>query len=165
LYQALHLDISFYKPSATKSLQSYLSHFLPNQSLILVHNTNTTKDDLLSIANCQLPVVNLFFCVCPNANLYIGNPLPDIVLLRQYNAAITIGTDSLASNHQLSVLAEMQTLHRHFPQLEKKELLQWATLNGAQALQLDDVLGSFEPGKKPGVLIVDEDLSQVKRVL
>jgi cytosine/adenosine deaminase-related metal-dependent hydrolase len=63
------------------------------------------------------------------------------------------------------VLAELQTLHRHFPQLEKKELLQWATLNGAQALQLDDVLGSFEPGKKPGVLIVDEGFTQVKRVL
>jgi len=165
LYQALHIDISFYKPGTARSLQSYLSHFLPNQSLILVHNVTTSKEDLEFIASGQLPIANLYFCVCPNANLYIGNPLPDIALLRQYKAAITIGTDSLASNHQLSVLAELQTLHRHFPQIEKKELLQWATLNGAQALQLDDVLGSFEPGKKPGVVVIDEQLTKVNRLL
>jgi len=165
LYQALNIDISFYKPVVIQSLPATLSHFLPNQSLILVHNTNTTEADLLSIAICQLPIANLFFCVCPNANEYIGNPLPDIDLLRKYKASIVVGTDSLASNHQLSVLAELQTISKHFPHLEKSELLQWATLNGARALQLDDVLGSFEPGKKPGVVVIDEDLSKVERLV
>jgi aminodeoxyfutalosine deaminase len=169
LYQALHIDISFYKPAEKGSLPSYLSHFLPNQSLILVHNTITKEEDLLSIAPNsqvdQLPIANLYFCVCPNANLYIGNPLPDLDLLRQYKAAIVVGTDSLASNHRLSVLGELQTIHQHFPHIEKRELLQWATLNGARALQLDDVLGSFELGKKPGVIIVGEDLSTVERLL
>jgi len=165
LYEALHLDISFYKPAQKESLPSYLSHFLPNQSLILVHNTNTNEHDLEYVVSDELPVANLYFCLCPNANLYIGNPLPNIDLLRQYKAAVVVGTDSLASNHQLSILAELQTLQRHFPQIEKVELLQWATLNGARALQLDDVLGSFESGKKPGVLILDESLTRVERLL
>lgn len=169
LYQALNIDISFYKPAARQSLPATLSHFLPNQSLILVHNTNTTRDDLLSIANCELlPMAigtNLFFCVCPNANEYIGNSLPDIDLLQQYKAAIVIGTDSLASNNQLSILAELQTIRRHFPQIATSELLQWATINGARALQLEEVVGSFEPGKKPGVLILDESLSTVERLV
>ncbi|OQP64965.1 hypothetical protein A3860_19655 [Niastella vici] len=165
LYEALHIDISFYKPAKNGSLPSYLSHFLPNQSLILVHNTNTNSHDLEYVASGELPVANLYFCLCPNANLYIGNPLPDIDLLRQYRAVIVVGTDSLASNHQLSILAELQTIHRHFPHIEKVELLQWATLNGAEALQLDNVLGSFEPGKKPGVIVVKEDFSKVERLL
>lgn len=165
LYDALHIDISFYKPANKGSLPSYLSHFLPNQSLILVHNTNTNKHDLEYIAGGELPVANLYFCLCPNANLYIGNPLPNIDLLRQYRATMVVGTDSLASNHQLSILAELQTIHQHFPHIEKVELLQWATLNGAEALQLDDELGSFEPGKKPGVLVISEDLSTVERLL
>ncbi|HUP10864.1 MAG TPA: amidohydrolase family protein [Niastella sp.] len=165
LYQALGIDISFYKPTERRSLAAWLPNFLPTQSLILVHNTNTNKDDLEYIADCQLPVANLFFCVCPNANEYIGNPLPDIDLLRTYNAAIVVGTDSLASNHQLSVLAELQTLRNRFPHLEIKELLQWATLNGARALELEDVVGSFETGKRPGVLVVKEDLSGVERLL
>src|SRR5689334_11948098 len=74
LYQALHIDISFYKPSTARSLPTYLSHFLPTQSLILVHNVTTGKEDLEFIASSQLPIANLFFCICPNANLYIGNP-------------------------------------------------------------------------------------------
>jgi cytosine/adenosine deaminase-related metal-dependent hydrolase len=165
LYEALHIDISFYKPRSVHSLKTYLSHFLPNQSLILVHNVTTDKEDLDYIASGKLPIGNLFFCVCPNANIYIGNPLPDIDLLRQYQAVITVGTDSLASNNQLSILAELQTIRRHFPQIETKELLQWATLNGARALQLHDVIGSFEPGKKPGVLVVNKDLTGVERLL
>jgi len=169
LYQALNIDISFYKPRSTGSLPAYLSHFLPNQSLILVHNTNTNKEDLEFIANGQLvPIAigtNLYFCLCPNANEYIGNPLPNIDLLREYKAAIVIGTDSLASNHQLSVLAELQTIRQHYPHLEKSELLQWATFNGAKALELDDVIGSFDVGKKPGVVIINEDFSKVERLL
>jgi aminodeoxyfutalosine deaminase len=165
LYKALGIDISFYKPTEQQSLAAWLPNFLSAQSLILVHNTNTNKDDLEYIVNCQLPIANLFFCVCPNANEYIGNPLPNIDLLRTYNAAIVVGTDSLASNHQLSVLAELQTLHDHFPHIETKELLQWATSNGAKALELDDVVGSFETGKTPGILIVKEDLSGVERLL
>lgn len=182
LYQALNIDISFYKPRGERSLKTYLSHFLPNQSLILVHNVTTNKEDLEYITSGALPpselvvpvrtgtggragIANLFFCVCPNANIYIGNPLPDLDLLRQYKAAITVGTDSLASNHQLSILAELQTIRKHFPHIETRELLQWATWNGAEALQLQDELGSFEPGKKPGVLVISEDLDVAKRVL
>ena len=117
----------------------------------------------MPIAHC--PLLICFFCICPNANEYIGNPLPDIDLLRTYSAAIVVGTDSLVSNYQLNVLAELQTIHRHFPHIAVKELLQWATLNGARALELDDVTGSFDPGKKPGVLIINEDLSSVERLV
>jgi cytosine/adenosine deaminase-related metal-dependent hydrolase len=169
LYQALGIDISFYKPAEARSLASWLPHFLPNQSLILVHNTNTNKDDLEYITNCPLlPIAigtNLFFCVCANANEYIGNPLPDIDLFHMYSAAIVVGTDSLASNHELSVLAELQTIRRHYPHIATYELLQWATSNGARALEMDDVVGSFETGKKPGVLVINEDLSTVERLL
>ena len=107
----------------------------------------------------------MYFCLCPNANEYIGNPLPNVDLLRKYDAAIVVGTDSLASNHQLSILAELQTLRNHYPHIEIIELLQWATLNGARALELDDAIGSFEAGKKPGVLVIKEDLSKVERLL
>lgn len=168
LFKALNIDTSFYKPQGQQGLPIYLSHFLPTQSVILVHNVITGKEDLEFIANYQLLPQggsNLFFCLCPNANEYIGNPLPDIDLLRQYQATITIGTDSLASNRQLSVLAELQTIHRHFPHIELKELLTWATLNGARALQLDNVLGSFEAGKQPGVLVIDEKLTKIKRIV
>jgi cytosine/adenosine deaminase-related metal-dependent hydrolase len=43
LYEAVHIDISFYKPRSAPGLKTYLSHFLPNQSLILVHTVTTNK--------------------------------------------------------------------------------------------------------------------------
>jgi cytosine/adenosine deaminase-related metal-dependent hydrolase len=158
LYETLGMDISFYKASGKRSLESCLPYFLPNQSVILVHNVMTNEEDMKAIGN-------FFFCLCPNANRYIGNPLPDIDLLRRHGAAITIGTDSLASNLQLSVLAELKTIHQHNPQVLFFELLQWATINGARALQLDTTLGSFEAGKQPGVLVIDHELTAVKRLL
>jgi imidazolonepropionase-like amidohydrolase len=78
---------------------------------------------------------------------------------------MVIGTDSLASNHVLSIAAELATILRHFPHIEIAELLQWATLNGAKALGLDHMLGSFEPGKTPGVLVIKEDFSEVERII
>jgi cytosine/adenosine deaminase-related metal-dependent hydrolase len=68
---------------------------------------------------------------------------------------MVVGTDSLASNHQLSILEELKTLEQAFPGLSAGQLLQWATLNGARALRMDNELGSFAPGKKPGVVLIE----------
>ncbi len=68
---------------------------------------------------------------------------------------MVIGTDSLASNWSLSILDEIKTIKQHNPNTTETELLQWATLNGAKALQLDNVLGSFEKNKKPGVVLIE----------
>jgi len=43
-------------------------------------------------------------------------------------------------------------------------ILQWATINGAQALDRADDLGSFEKGKKPGVVQLDNNMKS-KRLL
>ena len=163
LYQAMDLDVSFWRGTGKRSLESFLPHFHPDQSLILVHNVATTATDLVNLnqpVNAGTVAVNpntpkLFFCLCPNANLYIGGQLPDIDLLRQQGRTIVIGTDSLASNHQLSILEEIKTIQRAFPHLPTPTLLEWATSNGARALQQETVLGSFLPGHQPGVLLIE----------
>jgi len=163
MFEGMNIDISFFKPSGKNSLQTVLPYFLRNQTLILVHNVTTTENDInylkssaSSTLNSQLRTPDYFFCLCPNANLYIGNGLPNIDLLMNSNIPIVIGTDSLASNHQLSILEEIKTLQHHFPKLDLLQLLQWATINGAKALQLDEMLGSFEKGKRPGVLLIKD---------
>ena len=97
---------------------------------------------------------NAFWCLCPNANQYIEQTMPPIELLRSEKAKLVIGTDSYASNWSLSVLDELKTIHEHHPQIPLAEMLGWATINGAQALQMDKHLGSFEKGKKPGVVLI-----------
>ena len=156
LYEKLNIDISFFKASGKSSLQSWWPNFNKGQSIILVHDVTTTKEDIECI---QQPTTNhqppTYFCLCPNANLYITNQLPDVNMLMREQCNIVLGTDSLASNHQLSILEEMKTLQSHFPEIQTTSLLQWATLNGAKALQMDDIVGSFEKGKKPGIVLID----------
>ena len=107
-----------------------------------------------------------------NANLYIENKLPPVELLQKNNCNIVLGTDSYSSNHSLNILDEMKTIQQYFPSMQLKELLTWATLNGAAALGLNDVYGSFEEGKKPGVNLISNvsnnnfsEASTVKRLI
>jgi cytosine/adenosine deaminase-related metal-dependent hydrolase len=77
-----------------------------------------------------------------------------------------LGTDSLASNDGLSILAEIKTLKQNFKIIDLAVFLKWATINGAKALQVDDKLGSFETGKQPGVILIDgTGLEKVKRMI
>lgn len=151
LYRMLGLNLDAYQPSGKSSLQTTLPK-LPKTKTLLVHNTQTTKADV-DFAVSQHS--NLYWCLCPNANLYIEHTLPDVRLLAAASLKITLGTDSLASNHQLSILEEMQVLQKH-KYIGFQELLRWATLNGAEFLGIDDTFGSFDIGKQPGILLLEQ---------
>jgi cytosine/adenosine deaminase-related metal-dependent hydrolase len=90
--------------------------------------------------------------------------MPPIELLRSQKATIVMGTDSYASNWSLNMLDEIKTIQHHLPQIPLDELLGWATLNGAKALQMDKGIGSFEKGKKPGIVLI-EGLSNENKVI
>lgn len=163
LYENLKINVDFFEPSGTSSLQTYLPRFLNTQSVILVHNVHTTEKDLL-FAQSDLVRAKLFWCFCVNANQYITGDLPNLDLFLNNQADIVLGTDSLASNDQLSIAAEIKTIQRSFPHIGLEELLKWATSNGAKALQLEGILGSFEKGKKPGVILIDQSLNWIQRL-
>lgn len=153
LYDLLGVDVSFFKGTGKRSLESCLPCFRQDQTMILVHNVATNMEDLRVAARAGSPCV--YFCLCPNANRYIGGQLPDVDLLIRQGCRIVIGTDSLASNRELSILGELRTLQTAFPALDTPALLRWATSNGAEALRLGDKLGSFAPGKKPGIILLN----------
>jgi cytosine/adenosine deaminase-related metal-dependent hydrolase len=147
------------------SLQSCLPHFNKQQRLILVHNTFTAEEDIVfALDHARKHLSGIHFCICANANLYIENRMPPIDLLIRNKAEIVLGTDSYSSNWQLSIASEIRTIRKELPEIPLQLLLQWATINGARALERDDVLGSFEPGKKPGIVWLDKAL-QAKKII
>lgn len=158
LYKVLGLDIDFYEASGKTSLQTFLPMLSDQQKTLLVHNTFTSEADV-EFAEAYHP--NLYWCLCPNANLYIENRLPDVDMLRNAGVKITLGTDSLASNNRLSIFAEMQTLQINFG-IDFDDLLKWGTINGAEFLGVEKRYGSLEPGKRPGINLVDfEEISGI----
>ncbi|MBV7533675.1 amidohydrolase family protein [Chitinophaga sp. sic0106] len=156
-YDTFKMDISGFQASGTNSLEAYLPYF-SGQKILLVHNTFSDEQD---IRFAQSQSLETWWCLCPNANLYIESRLPDIPLLRKMQCNIAIGTDSLASNHLLSVWEEVKTIQAHFPEIPLEEVLQWATSNGAAALGISDTYGSFKPGSRPGVLLLNDAITRL----
>lgn len=153
--------------SGENSLRYHLPLLPKNVNTLLVHNTFVQKEDV-EWANSQHD--KLFWCLCPQANWYIERSLPDVEMLNQSKLKITLGTDSLASNHKLNMLSEMKILQDQLD-IRFDQSIAWATLNGAAFLGKEDELGSFTIGKKPGVVFVDlkegemiEDSTKVKRL-
>ncbi len=166
MYNLMKMDNSHFFPSGESSLQTYFSKLNSARNIMLVHNTFTKEEDVLyAKKKVQESNQNLFFCVCINANLYIEDAVPPLEMLLKNNCSIVLGTDSLASNQSLNLLDEMKSLRKYFPFVTIGQLLQFATYNGAKALNMDHQLGSFEKGKQPGVLLLKEDLSEVKKLI
>lgn len=154
LYERLQLKQFPIPPTGKTSLQTYGEYLQKEQQLLLIHNTCTAAGD---IAYVQDRFPSAYWCLCPNANYYISNRLPDIPMLLEQDAQLVLGTDSFASNYNLSILSEMQRIQKQFPQITIEQMLPWATLNGARALKIDDCYGSFEKGKRPGAVLIGEE--------
>lgn len=155
MYKMMNIDNSFYQAKKMRSVETYFEKFSKASSVILVHNTFTKKKDIDYINKTKSPGQVVSFCLCPNANLYIENVLPPVKLLVKNKCNIVVGTDSLASNQNLSIPEELKTISKNFPEIKTETLLQWATINGARALQMNDKLGSFEKGKNPGIILIE----------
>jgi cytosine/adenosine deaminase-related metal-dependent hydrolase len=161
LYHHLNINTDFFHPYNKSSLESYLPLLDKAQNLLLVHNTFSTQNDIdFSFEESRQTGQHIYWCLCPNANLYIENRLPPVELLIQNNCNIVVGTDSYSSNHSLNVLEEIKTLLKNFPVLHLEDVLRWGTLNGAKALGLDETFGSFEKRKQPGVVLIDSIMEE-----
>jgi aminodeoxyfutalosine deaminase len=152
MYAKMKMDISHFKAPGSRSLPYYLGKLKAAFQIMLVHNTYMEEADLMEAMDFK---ENLAFCLCPNANQYIEDRIPDIPLFLKQKARIVLGTDSLASNHQLSILEEVKTIKKAFPSIPSSRMLSWATSNGAQALSFQETLGDFSKGKKPGVVLLE----------
>lgn len=149
-------NIKKWEATGKNSLPSYLTNYNTNKKILLVHNTFTSKAD---IDFAKQYSNNIYWCFCPNANEYIEGSQPNYSLF--LNEKCTVGTDSLASNWNLSILNELKTISKRDSSISLEKLIKWATYNGAEFLGFDE-LGSIEKGKFPGLnLIENVDLNNM----
>jgi aminodeoxyfutalosine deaminase len=161
LYQFLNLDISWFKPPMSASLE-YFAEALGQCRSILVHNRVSNKDDLARVAD-----QNIFWCFCPNANLFIENGLPDFEIFQALKNNICLGTDSLASNQKLDLVNEANTILKNTSTFSPEELLRAMTYNGAAALGILDFYGQLILGKNTGlnlVRFIDSQIQFIKKI-
>jgi cytosine/adenosine deaminase-related metal-dependent hydrolase len=152
-FTGMGIDPVLMRKTGLNSLQSTLPFLTNAGKILLVHNTCTTAEDIRWLRENEETrhrMKDIYWCTCPNANLFIENKLPDYDLFIREKLNVTIGTDSLASNHGLCILSEMKTIAKHYPKISLQTLLQWATKNGAELLELGR-MGTLTKGKCPGL--------------
>lgn len=94
----------------------------------------------------------LALVICPRTTLALGGRLPPLHDLRAAGVRMAIGTDSRASNPDLSVRAECSTLV-DAGLVSPEESLAMATVHGARAIGFDRV-GSLTAGRRADVVFV-----------
>lgn len=169
-YQGFGLSLDHITATKKTAIHYALQHLDPKKRTLFVHNTLTTSEE---VKTAQEWSDKVYWATCPNANLYIENRLPNYQAFIDNDARMTVGTDSLTSNWQLSILEELKAIAKYQSYVPFETLLKWATLNGAQALGLDDTLGSIEVGKTCGLNVLSQlneqgglsNATQVKRLV
>jgi len=151
-YTGFGMKLDHFIPTGKTSIHYILENLVPGFKTIFVHNTNTNKEDIEAAMRWNKEI---YWATCPNANLYIENRLPDYKVFLDTDAKMTIGTDSLTSNWQLSIWEEIKTIRKYKSYIPLETLLTWATMNGAEALGYQKNLGSFEVGKTPGLVHIE----------
>ncbi len=142
-------DLNFTEKSAVEEILKYQDK---NNNILLIHNT-FTKEEHIDFAEDFSG--NIYWVFCPLSNLYIEKTLPDIPLFIKKGVKTCIGTDSYASNNELSVLSELKVITNRFPDIKFENLIESACLNGAKALKIEDKFGSIEKGKTPGINLIE----------
>jgi cytosine/adenosine deaminase-related metal-dependent hydrolase len=115
-------------------------------SLLLAHGNFLAPDT-------PLPR-NATVVYCPRTHAAFGHPPHPFRELLARGIRVALGTDSLASNPNLDLLAEARFIHERYPDFPGDQILRLATLAGAEALGRGHSTGSLEPGKLADLVAV-----------
>jgi cytosine/adenosine deaminase-related metal-dependent hydrolase len=105
---------------------------------------------------------------CPRTHAYFFHPPYPLGRATAAGVRVALGTDSRASNPDLSVLAEMRHIAQTHPWIAPQQVLQMGTLNGAEAIGRHHSNGSITPGKLANLValpIDDESLTRPNDIL
>jgi cytosine/adenosine deaminase-related metal-dependent hydrolase len=113
------------------------------ENWIVVHLNELVDDDfdLLASSRKKFSVIH-----CPRSHGYFGHSSFQFHKLRELGFNVCLGTDSLASNDDLSLFAEMRVFRREFPNISPEEVLKTVTVNAAGALRQENALGKIRSG-------------------
>lgn len=152
LIERKFIDHSFQPPAGIDKQGSV--HYLHDLGVlddktICIHCIHVTDDEIRMLKDTGTKV-----CLCPgsNRNLRVGRAPAEKML--QTGILPALGTDSKASNPELSIWREMRILKEENTDVPPEAVLAMATLGGAKALGLDSEYGTLAKGKKAKFLAV-----------
>jgi 5-methylthioadenosine/S-adenosylhomocysteine deaminase len=137
-------------------------------NVIAAHSAWMTMNEVRLMGEAKMSIAS-----CPVSNMKLATggvaPIPEY---QKYGVNVSIGTDGSTTNNSLDMFSEMKILgllqksSRWDPTVTRaQELLDFATINGAKAIGMQDHLGSIEVGKYADLVILDGKAPNVRPVL
>ncbi|MDT8409360.1 MAG: TRZ/ATZ family hydrolase [Wenzhouxiangellaceae bacterium] len=124
-----------------------------------VHMTQVRHSEVDRLARAGVHVLH-----CPDSNLKLANGLCPVTRLDGAGVNVCIGTDGAASNNDLDMFGEMRQaallakMNSANPEaIPAARALSMATLHGARALGMEDMIGSIETGKQADLVAIRMD--------
>ncbi len=133
---------------------------------LLVHAIQADEKDIALISKSDVPVV-----ICPRASGYYGAGFFQIDQLMRYGITLCLGTDNVMANSP-DLLREMDFLFKlirgqyddGIKLVNSKVVLSMVTVNPAQALRLEHLIGSLEVGKYADFFVLDLNSPNLRNV-
>jgi len=140
-------------PEARSYLDVYHRAGLLNERAVLAHGIWLDDEDRALLRDTGAQIAH-----CPTSNLFLGSGLIDWRALEEAGAHVSLATD-VGGGTTLSMVRTLADAYK-VQALRGVKLTAWkalyaATRGAARALQLDDEIGSFEPGRLADVTVWD----------
>ena len=157
LHETLHEVEQAQTQTGQRPLQRLYDLGLVNPSLIAVHMTQLTDEEISLFAESGAHIVH-----CPESNLKLASGFCQVARCLAAGINVALGTDGAASNNDLDMFGEMRTaallgkaVAGDASAIPAMTALRMATINGAKALGLDAICGSLSIGKAADVIAID----------
>lgn len=129
---------------------------------LLIHAVRVSEAAVPGVASAGCGVAH-----CPASNARLGHGVAPLQEFLRAGARVGLGSDSMASNDRmdlleearLAVLTQRARLGSHSA-ISARAAFRLATLGGAEALRLDDQVGSLERGKQADLAVFAMDAVQ-----
>ncbi|OEU48436.1 MAG: guanine deaminase [Desulfobulbaceae bacterium S3730MH12] len=140
-------------PDRSSYLDVYAHHGLLTKRSIFAHCLHLNDDDFELLHKSGAGIA-----FCPTSNLFLGSGLFNLARAEKQKVKVGLATDigagtSFSLLQTISDLYKTQQLRNH--RLTPFKSLYLATKGGALTLDLDDLIGNFEPGKEADFIVLD----------
>ena len=162
-------EVNEHKKKTGKRPAEWLSDIgVLGKNAIAAHSAWVTMNEVKMMADAGMSISS-----CPVSNMKLATggvaPIPEF---QRSGVNVTIGTDGSTTNNSLDMMAEMKILgllqksSRWDPTVANaQELLDFATVNAAKAIGMQDKLGSIEKGKYADLVILNAKLPNLRPLL
>jgi 5-methylthioadenosine/S-adenosylhomocysteine deaminase len=140
----------------TTSVRHLAAHGLLGPAVVAAHCVLVDDEEIALLAESDAGIVH-----CPESNMKLASGIAPVGKFLAAGLRLGLGTDGAACNNDLDMVGEMGSaarLHKvatldptTVPALA---VLRMATRGGAEALHMEDRIGSLEPGKRADVVVL-----------